>query len=112
MTFEETISKSQQLDRALAQTIKDIGMPITDGEPLLSMSDLIADIRKAKNEFRTNIQTELAGMASDIRANGAVAVGKVREERRTIRDEFTGLLGNEIVDTSQDQTKSDGKSGA
>lgn len=86
-------------------------MPITDGEPLLSMKDLIADIKAAKNEFRTSIHTELRGMANDIRANAAVAVGKVRVERKAVRDEFTDLLGNEIVDTSQDETKSDDKTG-
>jgi hypothetical protein len=76
-------------------------MPITDGEPLLSMKDLLDDIRAAKNEFRTGIQTELKGMASDIRANSAAAIGKVRAERKAARDEFADLLGNEIVDTSQ-----------
>ncbi len=81
-------------------------MPITDGEPLLSISDLVADVRAAKDEFRLGVKAELAGMARDIRANGAAAISKVREERRAIRDEFTQLLGNEIVDTSQD-TKSD-----
>lgn len=79
-------------------------MPITDGEPLLSMKDLIADIKAAKNEFRTGIQTELQGMASDIRANAAAAIGKVKVERKAVRDEFTDLLGNEIVDTSQNPT--------
>lgn len=108
MTFADTLAKSHRLDRALARTIKDIGMPITDGEPLLSMKDLIADIKAAKNEFRSGIQSELQGMASDIRANAAAAIGKVRQERKAVRDEFTGLLGNEIIDTSQDQTKSDG----
>lgn len=87
-------------------------MPITDGEPLLSMKDLIADIRRAKDEFRAGIQSELTGMAADIRANGALAVRKVADERRAVRAEFTDLLGNEIVDTSQDQTKSDGAPGA
>lgn len=88
-------------------------MPITDGEPLLSMKDLIADIKAAKNEFRTGIQTELAGMAADIRANAAAAIGKVQGERKAVRDEFTDLLGNEIVDTSvKTETKSDGQTGA
>jgi len=102
VTFANTLAKSHRLDRALTRTIKDIGMPITDGEPLLSMKDLIADIKAAKNEFRSGIQTQLLGMAADIRANGAAAIGKVLEERKAVRDEFTGLLGNEIVD-SQDQ---------
>ena len=104
MTFANTLAKGHRLDRALAQTIKDIGMPITDGEPLLSMKDLIADIKAAKNEFRAGIQTELQGMAADVRANAAVAIGKVKAERKAVRDEFTDLLGNEIVDTSQNPT--------
>ena len=57
------------------------------------------------------IARELQGMARDIRSNGAVAVQKVRAERRAIRDELTGLLGNEIVDTSSD-IKSDGEDGS
>jgi hypothetical protein len=105
VTFAGTIAKSQELDRFLKEGAKDT-MPITDGEPLLSMKDLIADIKAAKNEFRAGIQTELQGMAADIRANAAAAIGKVKIERKGVRDEFTTLLGNEIVDTSQDQTKS------
>lgn len=104
MTFANTLAKSHRLDRALAQTIKDIRMPITDGEPLLSMKDLIADIKAAKNEFRIGIQKELTGMAADIRANAASAIGKVQTERKAVRDEFTDLLGNEIVDSSQNPT--------
>ena len=80
-------------------------MPITDGEPLLSMKDLIADIKAAKNDFRAGIQKELTGMAADIRANAAAAIGKVQTERKAVRDEFTDLLGNEIVDTSQIRLK-------
>lgn len=79
-------------------------MPITDGAPLLSMSDLLADVRAAKEEFRHGVQKELRGMAADIRANGQLAVGKLQVERKAIRDEVTGLLGNEIVDTSADPT--------
>lgn len=109
MTFDETIAKSVELDGFLKKTGE--LMPITDGEPLLSMKDLIADIRAAKDEFRSGIHKELAGMAADIRANGAAAIGKVREERVGVRNEFTELLGNEIVDTSDD-TKSNGKTGA
>lgn len=80
-------------------------MPITDGEPLLSISELVADIKTAKNELRSGIQRELAGMAADIRANAAVAVGKIQSERKAVRDELTGLLGNEIVDTSVEGEK-------
>jgi hypothetical protein len=113
VTFEETIAKSSELDRFLQKGAKEL-MPITDGEPILSISDLVAEVRKAKNEFRTGIQKELQGMANDIRANGEVAIHKVRGERKAIRDEMTGLLGNEIVDTSEsaDDTKSDGQAGA
>jgi hypothetical protein len=103
VTFDETIEASRKLDRHLKESI----MPITDGEPLLSIKDLIDDIKAAKNEFRVGIHKELSGMASDIRSNGIAAIGKVREERKGIRDEFTGLLGNEITDTSDD-TKSSG----
>ena len=112
MSLDDTLAASQALDRLLASPLKDGTMPITDGEPLLSMKDLIADIKAAKNEFRAAIHTELRGMANDIRANGAIAVGKVRDERKAARDEFAELVGNEIVDTSQDQTKSDDRSGA
>lgn len=113
MNFDETIAKSRELDRVLQQGIKE-NMPITDGEPILSISDLVADIKAAKNEFRIGIQKELQGMANDIRANGQLAVHKVRQERKSVRDEMTGLLGNEIVDTSEsaDHTKSDGEAGA
>lgn len=111
MTFDETIAKSVELDRVLEKAVENLKMPITDGEPLLSMKDLLADIRAAKNEFRTGIQKELAGMAADVRANGALAIDKVRVERKAVRDEFTELLGNEIADTSDD-TKSDGGAGA
>lgn len=109
MTYEETIEASRKLDRHLLEA-KEHLMPITDGEPLLSIKDIIADIRAAKAEFRQGIQRELAGMAADIRANGATAIDKVRTERKGIRDEFTELLGNEIVDTTD--TKSDGQTGA
>jgi hypothetical protein len=112
VTFEETIARSIDLDRHLKKSVENLKMPITDGEPILSLSDLIADIKAAKNALRVGIHRELAGMAADIRANGAVAVQKVRDERRAVRDELTGLLGNEIVDTSEDQTKSDGGAGA
>ncbi len=112
MTFADTIAKSQKLDRALARPLGDKPMPITDGEPLLSMKDLIADIKAAKSAFRATIHAELQGMAADIRANAAIAVDKVRGERAAVRAEFTDLIGNEIVDTSQDQTKSDGQTGA
>jgi uncharacterized protein (DUF3084 family) len=103
VTFADTIAKSLKLERALARPLGTPTMPITDGEPLLSMKDLVADIRAAKNEFRTALQAELSGMAADIRANAAAAVGKVRQERKAVRDEFTELLGNEIIDTSQDR---------
>lgn len=81
-------------------------MPITDGEPLLSMKDLIADIKAAKNEFRVGIQRQLMGMAQDIRSNGSLAIDKVMGERAAVRAEFTDMLGNEIVET--DDTKSSG----
>lgn len=109
MNHEVVLAKSRELDSFLQRAKRDL-MPITDGEPLLSISDLVADIKAAKNEFRAGIQAELAGMARDIRANGTAAVSKVREERKNIRDEFTQLLGNEIVDTSD--TKSDDPPGA
>lgn len=111
MNYEETMAKSRELDQLLEQGIKE-NMPITDGQPILSISDLVADIRAAKEEFRIGIQRELQGMANDIRANGVVAVKKVRDERRNARDEIAGLLGNEIVDTSEDHTKSDGDTGS
>lgn len=106
MTFDETIEASRKLDRHLKEA-KETLMPITDGEPLLSIKDLVADIKAAKNEFRSGIMKELSGMASDIRANGGAAIDKVRVERKGIRDEFTEMLGNEITDTSDD-TKSGG----
>lgn len=87
-------------------------MPITDAEPLLSISDLIADVKAAKNEMREGIHRELRGMAADIRANAGLAIKKVQAERRSVRDEFGDLLGNEIVDTSVDHTKSDDQTGA
>jgi hypothetical protein len=111
VTFDETIAKSVEFDRFLTEAKRDL-MPITDGEPILSMKDLIADIKAAKNEFREMIHTELSGMAKDIRANAAIAVGKVQTERASARAEFTELLGNEIVDTSADHTKSDVKTGS
>lgn len=111
MNYDETMAKSRELNRFLEEGAKQL-MPITDGQPILSISDLVADVRAAKEEFRLGIQKELQGMASDIRANGAVAVQKVRGERKAVRDEMTGLLGNEIVDTSGDDTKSDGGAGA
>lgn len=111
MTFDDTIAKSRELDQFLKKGARDF-MPITDGQPVLSISDLVADIRMAKEEMRLGIQKELKGMAADIRANGAVAVTKIRSERKAVRDEMESLLGNEIVDTSEDQTKSDGQAGS
>lgn len=104
MTFDETIAKSVELDRVLEKAVENLKMPITDGEPLLSISDLVADIKAAKNEMRNGINVQLKGMAADIRANGQIAVRKIAEERKAVRDEMTGLLGNEIVDTSADPT--------
>jgi pyruvate formate-lyase activating enzyme-like uncharacterized protein len=109
VNHEEAIAKAKELDRFLTKAKREL-MPITDGEPILSMKDLIADIKAAKNEFRAGIHKELSGMAADIRANGALAVDKVRTERKSARDEFTELLGNEIVE-GEDQTKSDDKAG-
>lgn len=111
MTFDETLGKSRELNDFLQRGTRDF-MPITDGEPLLSISDLVAEIKAAKNEFRSAINQELKGMAADIRANSTIAVGKVRGERRSLRDEFTQLNGNEVVDTSVDGTKDDDKAGA
>ena len=109
MTFEETIAKSEELDKFLKEGAKEI-MPITDGQPLLSISDLVADVRAAKDEFRAGIARQLTAMAQDIRANGEVAVKKIKSERLAVRAELQGLLGNEIV--GMDDTKSDDQGGA
>lgn len=111
MNTDDVLGKSRELDRFLEKATREL-MPITDAEPLLSISDLIADVKAAKNEFRQGIQRELKGMAADIRANATGAILKVQAERKSVRDEFEGLLGNEIVDTSVDHTKSDDPSGA
>jgi hypothetical protein len=103
VTFEETIAKSGELDRFLEKT-REL-MPITDGQPIFSISDIVAEIKSIKNDIGVKVRAELAGMRDDLKANGDLLVGKVRTERTAAREEFTAMLGNEIVDTS---VKSDG----
>lgn len=105
-SFDETLAASRRLD----QHLKDAIMPITDGKPLVSIKDLVADIAAAKDEFRFGLQRELTDMAKEIRANGQASIRKVQDERRAVRNEFSELLGNEIE--LVDDTKSDDQSGS
>lgn len=105
-SFDETLAASRRLD----QHLKDAIMPITDGQPLLSIKDLVADIKAAKDEFRIGVARELTDMAKEIRANGAATIRKVQDERRAVRGEFSELLGNEIE--TADDTKSDDPPGS
>lgn len=92
MTFDETIAASRRLDALLKESI----MPVTDAKTGISgLKDLTADIHKAVGEVTEGVRTEMAAMAQEIRANGALLIKKVQSERADAMAAFAELLGNE-----------------
>jgi hypothetical protein len=81
--------------------IEVVEMPkVVDGSLAGSLREAMAGVKKAAADVQALIAAELAGMESDIRANGAAAVKKVRTERQETNAVFTDLLGNEVINAA------------
>lgn len=99
MTFAETIAKSQKLDRTLARPIGD-RMPEVGGKSLTGgLRAMMDEVRKTAADVQAQLSSELQGMADDIKANGQLAIKKVRDERAETNQAFSDLLGNELAGT-------------
>ena len=98
MTFEETIAKSVELDRFLSG--KEGPMPEVGGKSLTGgLRSMMEGVRKTAADVQAQLAAELQGMSEDIRANGALAIKKVRDERAETNAAFSDLLGNEMAGT-------------
>jgi hypothetical protein len=98
VTFEETIAKSEALDRALSRPLE-IRMPEIAGSTkivgdLTSMfSDLRRDIMAAVTDAKTDVAAAGAELVEEVKGLKVMATA-LRAETKNVRDFKTQILGN------------------
>lgn len=104
MTFEETIAKSEELDRALAASVKEISMADIGGSRQLGseLGGLFADVRKVVAEAKTGIAAAAAELMTEVRGLKQVETA-IRAETQSVREMKTSLLGNAIEGENEGQ---------
>lgn len=105
MTFEDTISKSQQLDRALARPLGEGAMAQEIGGKRLvgDLGGIFGQMRKAVEEARLGV----AGAASELmtEVQGLKNVEKaIRSETATVREFTASVLGNAVGGEGLEET--------
>lgn len=79
-------------------------MPEVGGKSLTGgLRALMEGVRKTAADVQAQMATELQGMADDIKANGQLAIKKVRDERAETNAAFADLLGNEMAGTGANE---------
>jgi hypothetical protein len=64
---------------------------------------MMEGVRKTAADVQAQMAAELQGMADDIKANGTLAIKKVRDERAETNAAFADLLGNEMAGTGANE---------
>lgn len=94
MTFEETIAKSEELDRALRRPLE-VSMPeISGGNQLIGdLGTLFADLRKTVEEAKIGIAGAASELVDEVKGLKNIETA-LRGETQSVRDFKTKVLGN------------------
>lgn len=94
MTFEETIAKSEELDRALRRPLE-VSMPeISGGNQLIGdLGTLFADLRKTVEEAKLGIAGAASELVEEVKGLKSIETA-IRGETKSVRDFKTQILGN------------------
>jgi hypothetical protein len=94
VTFEETIAKSEELDRALRRPLE-VSMPeISGGNQLIGdLGTLFADLRKTVEEAKLGIAGAASELVDEVKGLKNIETA-LRGETQSVRDFKTKVLGN------------------
>lgn len=94
MTFEETIAKSEELDRALRRPLE-VSMPeISGGNQLVGdLGTLFEELRKTVADAKMGIAGAASELVEEVKGLKSVETA-IRGETKSVRDFKTQILGN------------------
>jgi hypothetical protein len=94
VTFDETIAKSEALDRALSRPLEERMPEISGGKGLVGdLGTLFADLRKTVNEAKLGIAGAAAELVEEVKGLQHIQ-SAIRSETKSVRDFKTQVLGN------------------
>ena len=94
MTFEATIAKSVELDRALARPLGEVRMPEIGGKKLSDdIGGMLADVRKTIDEAKIGLAGAVTELTEEVNGLKHVETA-IRGEAKAVRDMKASILGN------------------
>lgn len=93
MTFEETIAKSVELDRHLAESVEKTMAGFGTDKLVGELGGLFQNIQKTLDEAKTGISAAASELMLEVKGLNVVETA-IRKETESVRKFKVGLLGN------------------
>jgi hypothetical protein len=101
VTFEETIAKSDELDRHLAESVEKTMAEIGATKLVGEIGGLFEDIRKTLAEAKIGIAAAASELMTEVKDLKVVETA-IRGETESVRKFKTNMLGNAVAGENSD----------